>query len=208
VKYGINAEVYWQLFSRLLKREITARHDIRYAKTLIRDTKDEYRGIIARMPDIGGSANELIRNIYIGAVYIACYLAAGGSISPEDMSEIISDTLRNSTLVRFSCSRNDQTSEKYRRWIEKVAAWTQENRDRYPANWLLYYSYDPESDGTRLEFRRCALHEMCMREGCEEIAQALCATDFITADMGRATLIRTRTIAGGSDTCDFLYVKK
>jgi hypothetical protein len=68
----------------------------------------------------------------------------------------------------------------------------------------------PESDAyIAIDVTRCGLVDWYTDEGVPEIGPIGCEGDFIMAEfMTGLELIRTKTIAGGDDICDFRYVKE
>lgn len=201
-------KVYWLIFKGILKKQISKRYSKEFTKDLLKKTKAEYNAMISRAPDIGGKENKLIMNIYAGGIFIACYKAADKAISPEIMGDIILDGLKQSKIVKFVCKGQDQTTQKFKNWVSSVSKWTQENADKYPANWIMREDNSKHSTGTYFEFSRCGLCELCKLENCTELAPYLCETDYVTASFGKSKLIRKSTLAEGASCCDFWYVNK
>jgi hypothetical protein len=124
------------------------------------------------------------------------------------MAEVVTDTLTGSPLVRFVCSRDNQSSAKYRRRLDKSARWTQANAERYPETWVVKAKPNSGEHTTAFTISRCALFELCRREGCLAFMPILCGMDFTKARFGKADLTRQGTLADGGTLCDFLYTRK
>ena len=74
----------------------------------------------------------------------------------------------------------------------------------YPENWKYEFRADPEKRQCVINYRSCAICNMCKREGCFEILKYICKIDFVSQQLMGNTLVRTKTLAEGFDICDFV----
>ena len=208
MKYTLSCKLYSAALGKMLKKRFAVRYGVPLANRAAREARAIHRTIVRRSPDIGGHANPYISNLEMGSVFIAWYLAARKTISPDEMTELVTDTLTDSPLVRFVCSRDNQSSAKYRRRLDKSARWTQANAERYSETWVVKAEPNSGEHTTAFTISRCALLELCRREGCLEFMPILCGMDFTKARFGKADLTRKGTLADGVAFCDFLYTRK
>ena len=208
MKYTLPCKLYSAVLGKLLKKRFAARYEAAFAACAAGESRAIHRAIVLRSPDIGGRANPYISNLEMGSVFIAWYLAVRKTITPDEMEEVVTAALTGSPLVRFICSRDNQSSAKYRRRLDKSARWTQANAERYPETWVVKAEPHSGEHTTAFTISRCALLELCRREGCPEFTPILCGMDFTKARLGKADLTRQGTLADGVTLCDFLYTRK
>lgn len=208
MNYTKECDLYYKVVTMSLKKELNKRYDGFYICDLMKKTKLEYKALILRAPDIGGKANQLAHNLYIGAVFIACYRAANKRISVEEMKEIASATLMGSEIIKWFYKKRNPLSGEYRERLLTLEKWTKQHDQQYPTNWVLHTREDLHEQGTCFQFSRCALHELCKIENCCEVMPVLCKIDAITASFNSAKLIRKMTLAEGGSYCDYWFVEK
>lgn len=207
MQYTNLCRVYYYVFSRILRKNISVRFGKGFAKSLMKKSQTEYKRLIARTDSIGGKENPMSSNLYQGAVFVAHYKATDGKIPAKEMIKIAIYALSHSKIVKLATQNVNRQSDKYRVWVHNTACWTQQNADRYPMNWIMRENPATSKKGTYYEYTRCALFELCKAEGCPEIAPMFCAMDHVTAHYGKSKLIRKGSLAQGAPYCDFCYVE-
>lgn len=208
MKYTKECELYYIVLTGSLKKELSKKYDGFYICDLMKKMKAEYKALILRTPDIGGKENRLAHNLYIGAVFIACYKVSNKRISIEELKQIMVNTLSKCEVIKWFFGKRDPFSEHSKESLATFSTWTQQYEQKYPTNWILHVKYPQPEKGICYQFSRCALHELCKREGCCEIMPILCKIDMIMISFGKAKLIRKTTLIEGASYCDYWLVKK
>lgn len=212
MEYTASAALYWHLFKGVLKNELEKLFDSAQADFLVEKTRLAYQRLITRSPEIGGDENSLSDNLYLVCVFVACYQEAG--ISAPEMEGVIVNGLKHSKITRRLCKNNDSDKERYREWVRKTSRWTLLNAGRYPANWVMR---EPQAsagcakeEGARKDFTitRCAIQELCGREGCLELLPVFYQMELIVADLGRARLARKTAADSGAISCDYCFIER
>jgi type I restriction enzyme S subunit len=206
MEYTTACKIFNAVFGGIMKKEFTKRYGKEYAKIAAQRARQEYKAIITRTPDIG-SDNPFLSTLFMGAAFVAWYLAVRDTMSVTEMEATVLTALENSSLVKLSAKRSDKTNEKYKKWLANAESWTKQNAERYPESWVITEE-DAPVGSTAFTFSRCGLWELCKRENCPEFAPVLCKTDYVMARFGKANLARKSTLADGADRCDFLYTQK
>ena len=87
--------------------------------------------------------------------------------------------------------------------------WSEEShKRRNENNWVVDVLPKCAEYDLGYDYHECGICKICKDEGCFELAKYLCRLDYVIADMMDAKLVRTKTIAEGSDMCDFRYSLK
>lgn len=208
MKLSLMGRVYPLVMKRLVKKQLLKQFDKDYIDTVLGKVHLLYKQIIKRTSDLGGNENIFIKNIYMGSYIIAFYKTTKDKISFPELDRIIADGLDGFTLLKRKMSKADLSSNTYRRKLQKAAAWTQQNRNKYPGNWLLSVPDHIKSDGVYYEFAQCGLCTLCRQEGASELTPLLCKTDYLTIGFSGCKLTRTKTLANGDTCCDFWIHRK
>ena len=161
---------------------------------------DEYRAILERQPEIGGRKNNLILGLYCAAYFIAVYRIAPEKTGGDVFHGMVEAVCTSELFVKMNKGRNF-FSEKNMKTRDRLQHDPEFNS--YPENWRYSFSYDLSVPECTITYTRCAICEMARREGCFHLMNDLCMTDFAQQKLMGNTLIRTKTIGGGNDVCDF-----
>lgn len=178
---------------------------IPYAKEKVpgfdkRNVMAEYKGMIARNPDIGtGKTNPLLAGLYLAAYILAFHKAYPAQIGGEEIGELV-DILGESSVMKRLYAGKDFFTEKN---IAARASMAEEPKDLYPENWKYEFWADIKKRECIMNYRACAICNMCRREGCFELLKYMCKIDFVSQELMGNTLIRTKTLAEGHEVCDF-----
>ena len=165
--------------------------------------KREYKAIIDRQPEIGGTKNNLIMGLYVAAYAMAVYKTAPEKMTDEVFSGLVEAICASDIFVQLNKGR-DFFTEKNMGTRNRLQS--DEEFNSYPENWKYTFSYDLSVPECTITYTRCAICEMARRENCFHLMKSLCTTDFAQQKLMGNTLIRTQTIGSGDAICDFHIV--
>ena len=169
----------------------------------IREIKREYKAIINRAADIG-SHNELIMSYGLAAYFIA--MNRKTKISCEENYKILHDSLKESKLIKILLGNKKSYFSKKK--MEHRRAWEKElKKHKYKNDWDLNLIDGNDEFEFGIDYIECGVCKLCRDEGVAEYAKYMCNLDFMLAELIGVKLIRTKTLAEGSDRCDFRYRK-
>jgi hypothetical protein len=190
---------------KITNKYLSEYYSVKEIRKIVTSAKADYKAIVKRTPDMGGKANIMLANMFIGAYLIALYRQVRDKISLEAFGKIIEDGCRD--LAAKRSAGFDFFGEDNRKRFNDGMKWADENGEKYPWIWQFKLFDDKERDGVRIVFTRCGLCKLCAAEGLPELTSLLCATDYMTAEMMGVKLEREKMLSTGDDCCDFLYLK-
>jgi len=192
-----------------MKKVLSSHYGNDRADTLLRETRQEYEALIPALPYIGGRRNRLTKSLVGSVGCLALYRAlkrAGKAV--DETGTIIFETVRAQLgayptfLVRF-IGRLKLSGYAVAR-LKKQAAESQ--RRRYPGNWVFTVL---EGDGVEfsygIDFSECGICKFFHSQEADELTPFLCVLDFPMSAAFGTGLVRTKTIAGGHEKCDFRF---
>lgn len=163
--------------------------------------KKEYKAIIARQPEVGGSKNNLIMALYLAAYFMSVYKNDPKRITDEAFDGYVKHVCASDIFVKMNKGRNFFTIKNME---TRNRLQSDPDFNSYPENWKYTFSYDLSVPECTITYTRCAICEMARREGCFRLMKYLCTTDFAQQELMGNTLIRTKTLGRGDDCCNFL----
>ena len=202
LKYGIYAKaIEWMClkpaFARLsvLFPEMNLR---RYKKSV----KREYKEMLLRTPDIGGSSLEI--NLYIAAFVFSLHKAEPDKITPDVVNEMVSAVFDSPFMVRAHKHKKctlftDAIQDK--KVKESIASQT----SSYELDWK--FQYEKGVDEFYNTYTECGICKLGKRENCFDFVPCLCNMDERSYRNDGGQLHRTKTLAHGDDCCDFHVTK-
>lgn len=183
------------------------------AKQITARARELRPGLEAKAPDIGGKENMLADNVAMFILFISYYEASDHRMGGEAIDEIIADLYdRLKFLGAFMNSNHTRTFgvlkkklyKDYRGYAELV------KKKQAQGEWLDTWGMvvDPNNDPESFSFTLvgCPLVKYAQEYGYMELMPHMCAVDHAYAKIMHAKLIRTHTVATGSDSCDYRYV--
>lgn len=207
VKMHIMAYAYPIILRSVVKEQLRKYYSEYSIKDLLKKTCDEYKEILTRAPDIGGSKNIFMGSYLMGAYLIALYKNTMDTLSAADLDLIILEGLENFKFMKKQMSRVDLLSVEYKNKIKEAGEWCKKNENKYPANWQVEVKEPENPDLTHIVFTKCGLCDLCRREGVPEFISSLCATDYITMSFAQCKLERPTTLGKGDRCCDFYITR-
>lgn len=198
LKYGMLAKgiekVCFKPALAALKRKVPTISAAAYK----RRAKAEYKAMLQRTPDIGGTSLEF--NLYIAAFVFSLYKADPEHITPEVMEEMIAAVFESPFIVNAhknkKCTLFDTRVQN-----KKLAEARASQTSVYELDWK--FEYVAGQDEFFNTYTECGICKLGAREGCEQFVPCLCNMDARSYALEGGVLHRTKTLAAGDDCCDF-----
>lgn len=201
MKYGI----WGVIMPLLLKKTVMGYLGDIVPEMKASDIKFEFKGIIARQPEIGGRRNNLMMRLYWAAYWTAAYKVFPQRITNEIFERLVYAPCYSDIMRKMSGGKNFFT-EKNMKTRERLSK--DPTFNAYPENWKYSFSYNMSVPECTIIYTRCAICEMKKREGCSRLVRYMCITDFANQELMRNQLIRTKTLGNGDDCCDYHIIGK
>ncbi len=165
--------------------------------------KKEFRAMLLRTPDIGGSSLE--RNLYIAAFVFSLHKACPEKITPEIVDRMASAVFDSDFMVKAHKNKkctmfDDKVQDK--KLQESIASQNSE----YELDWK--FEYIKGTDEFYNTYTECGICKLGRRENCFEFVPCLCNMDDRNYINEGGRLHRTKTLAGGDDCCDFHVIRR
>lgn len=156
--------------------------------------KREYRAMLARTPDIGGSSLE--KNLYIAAFVFSFYKADPDRITPAIVDEMVTAVFDSPFLVQAHKNKKctlftDAVQNKKLR--ESKAS----QHSKYPLDWK--FDYRKGEDEFFNTYTECGICKLGKKEDCFAFVPCLCKMDERSYRYEGGELHRTKTLAEGAD---------
>lgn len=198
LKYGMYAKAVELLcFKQALARlaQIYPDMDMKRYK---RSVKREYKEMLLRTPDIGGSSLEM--NLYIAAFVFSLHKAEPDRITPEVVDEMVTAVFDSPFMVKAHENKKctlftDKVQDK--KVQESIASQT----SKYELDWKFHY--EKGVDEFYNTYTECGICKLGKRENCFEFVQCLCNMDERNYRNEGGQLQRTKTLGQGDECCDF-----
>lgn len=198
LKYGMYAKAVELLcFKQALARlaQIYPDMDMKRYK---RSVKREYKEMLLRTPDIGGSSLEM--NLYIAAFVFSLHKAEPDRITPEVVDEMVTAVFDSPFMVKAHENKKctlftDNVQDK--KVQESIASQT----SKYELDWKFHY--EKGVDEFYNTYTECGICKLGKRENCFEFVSCLCNMDERNYRNEGGQLQRTKTLGQGDECCDF-----
>ena len=198
LKYGIYAKAVELLcFKSALARlgELRPEMDLKQYKKAV---KREYKAMLLRTPDIGGSSLEM--NLYIAAFVFSLHKAEPEKITPELVNEMVTAVFDSPLMVKAHANKKctlftDKVQDQ--KVKESIASQT----SKYELDWK--FRYEKGVDEFYNTYTECGICKLGKRENCFAFVPCLCNMDERNYRNEGGRLHRTKTLAQGDTCCDF-----
>lgn len=198
LKYGIFAKAVELLcFKSALARlsTILPEMDMKQYKKKV---KQEYKAMLLRTPDIGGSSLEM--NMYIAAFVFSLHKAEPSKITPGIVDEMVTAVFDSPFMVKKHKNKKctlftDKVQDK------KLAGSKASQSSKYELDWK--FVYEKGKDEFYNTYTQCGICKLGKRENCFEFVPCLCNMDERNYRNEGGQLHRTKTLVQGDDCCDF-----
>jgi hypothetical protein len=179
------------------------------AEAIMRKTDLIYQKFLSEVPDIGGSDNMLAYNLDMGLLVFAAYEASDHRMGGDAIDEMMSYRMKDMKAYGKFLNANRQWELNigyswYRSYKKKLDRKIAEGE--WGNTWRLEINPDRRSEGFCFHLIGCPIAEFAEKNGYTYLMPHLCASDHAFAKVIHAKLIRTHTVALGSDSCDYWYV--
>ena len=176
---------------------------------LKRKTKEAYRRMIGRTPDIGSLKENSLRVCQAaGMLWLSVYEAAEGRMSEARFAGMV-DASMNAPLVKKTFQAKGKSAFTLAGQKKR-----QENSLRGNAapgvafNWKTEVILGRDADEYTILYHQCGLCALGKQEGLPHLVPYMCAVDTMSTDWTGGRLYRTQTLASGGDQCDFYICRK
>lgn len=202
LKYGIYARaVEFLCFTPALSKlsVIYPKMNMKHYKTRV---KSEYKKMLRRTPDIGGSSLEM--NLYIAAFVFSLHKAEPEKITPAIVDEMVNAVFDSPFMVKARQNKKctlftDKVQDK------KVKESIASQKSKYELDWK--FRYEKGVDEFYNTYTECGICKLGKREHCFEFVPCLCNMDERSYRNDGGQLHRTKTLANGDECCDFHVTK-
>jgi len=180
------------------------------ASCLMEDIRQEHKTLIPEMPYIGGDENMFTEWLTFGVYYLAVYrVVKAEGYSVEEAGKVIFDTFQSmADYPKWVLRLVDRLKyrEKYFGQLKHAIAKTQERR--YPGDWVAaFIQGDGEEFDYGIDITECGICKFYHAQGADELAPYLCLSDYVISEAFDRGLVRYKTLAEGTEICDFRYKK-
>jgi len=188
---------------------LVSSHGEAFANLIDTNSRREFETLIPEIPYVGGDANDLTDEMVQSAMALALYRAmTAQDKTAKETGELLYRTVEAMAdaypIFLTRAVGFYQMSVFGRRNVQKAALESQKRV--YPSNWVYtYVEGDGESFDWGIDFHDCGIVKFYREQGAPELAPYLCLADFPMSRALGTGLIRTTTIAGGADKCDFRF---
>ncbi len=202
LKYGIIAKSVEMLcFEPALKRLSELRPEMNMGNYR-KKVKKEYKAMLLRTPDIGGSSLEM--NLYIAAFVFSLHKAEPEKITPDIVNEMVTAVFDSPFMIKAHKNKKctlftDKVQDK------KLAESRASQNSKYELDWK--FEYKKGNNEFYNTYTECGICKLGIRENCFEFVPCLCNMDERNYRNEGGKLHRTKTLAQGDDCCDFHVTK-
>lgn len=176
---------------------------------LKRKTKETYRQMIDRTPDIGPLKENSLRICQAaGMLWLSFYEAAAGRMSEERFAGMV-DASMNAALVKASFTSKGKsafTLEAQKKRADNAVRGNAAPGEAF--NWNTEVILGRDADEYTILYRQCGLCALGKQEGLPHLVPYMCAVDTMSFDWMGGRLYRTQTLASGGELCDFYICRK
>lgn len=194
------------------KKFIAQAYGVELANIVVTETLRRFEDLLPDIPFIGGDENILTENLYLSAAMLAMYqsLKVRGK-SVEEVARLIylgTSAFYGSFPFRFLLRWQGRQLFSRQRIEKRQQAAVISQQRRCPDDWVFEIV---EGDGANFQFgvdyTECGIVKYLTRQGAAELAPYLCWLDYPMCEAMRVNLVRTETIAHGSDRCNFRFCR-
>ena len=180
---------------------------------IVRQAKEIFHMLMEKAPDLGGKDNSMSYNMNIFIMFLSYYEGSDHRIDGEAFDEIFDDFAYcyrfisplmdlNNRLINSLLKKYFYGS--YQKYADKVREKNAEGK--WLDTWGMIVNPDNKEEGLAFTLVGCPLAEYAKTNGYQHLMSHLCRLDHAYAKLMRSVLIRTHTVASGSDYCDYWYV--
>ena len=167
-------------------------------KVYKKKVKREFKAMLLRTPDIGGSSLEA--NLYVASFVFSMYKAEPEKITPKIVDDMITAVFESPFIVNAHKNKKctlftDKVQDK------KLKESKESQNSKYELDWK--FQYKKGVDEFYNTYTECGICKLGKRENCFEFVPCLCNTDERSYRLDGGVLHRTKTLGNGDECCDF-----
>jgi hypothetical protein len=196
-------------FAKGLEAAMAQEYGAKVAATIAEDMVADFEEVLAELPYIGGNDKGSMTSTLVN-----CAMSMSYCLAMMENGRSMDDAGRYNYFACAAAARMHPVpkSDRYqptdvageRREARGWAAWTQEGT--YPQNWVAEYVGGlPKPYTYGYDFTQCANVGVCKHLGIPKFTRYLCMLDKVQYEAIGQGMTRTKTIADGSDCCDFHF---
>ena len=175
---------------------------------LKRRSKQVYRQIVSRTPDIGSMTKNPLRVCMTGGMlWLSVYKAAEGRMSEEHFEGMVNASMKT-PLVQKSYRNKAKIAFTLKAQKKRMAFAARTDAADNPYQWDAEVILGRDADEYTILYHQCGLCALGRQEGLSHLVPYMCALDTMSIDWMGGVLHRTKTLAAGGDCCDFYICKK
>ena len=175
---------------------------------LKRRSKQIYRQIVSRTPDIGSMTKNPLRVCMTGGMlWLSVYEAAEGNMSEEHFEGMVNASMKV-PLVQKSYRNKAKIAFTLKAQKKRMAFAARTDAADNPYQWDAEVILGRDTDEYTILYHQCGLCALGRQEGLSHLVPYMCALDTMSIDWMGGVLYRTKTLAAGGDCCDFYICKK
>ena len=175
---------------------------------LKRRSKQIYRQMVSRTPDIGSMMKNPLRVCLTeGMLWLSVYKAAEGRMSEERFEGMINASMK-APLVKASYCSKARIAFTLKAQKERMAFAARTDAAKNPFQWDAEVILGRDAEEYTVLYYQCGLCALGRQEGLSHLVPYLCALDTMSIGWMGGALYRTKTLASGGDCCDFYICKK
>ena len=199
----------WMLIHRSFTHQLTAvlGQSAESAKATERAAKQEYRRIIARVPDFE-PGDRFQMNIVNCAMLGAFILSMPQRPEVDRLTDYYAKSMMTKPMQWF-CRKSGKSKFTPKDIAAMKATAALKAADRNPYSWNMEFYEYPDGSGYEGRFTKCGICVLMKELGLYDLTPALCHLDYTMSEAGGVTnFVRQYTLASGGPYCDCGYQKK
>ena len=175
---------------------------------LKRRSKQVYRQIVSRTPDIGSMTKNPLRVcMTAGMLWLSVFEAAEGRMSEEHFEGMMNVSMKT-PLVQKSYRSKAKIAFTLKAQKKRMAFAARTDAAENPFQWDAEIILGRDAEEYTILYHQCGLCALGRQEGLSHLVPYMCALDTMSIDWMGGVLHRTKTLAAGGDCCDFYICKK
>lgn len=198
---------YFALFRGTMKRVLAERYGAEFAGETMKKAGTIYKKLVLEAEDIGED-NPMAYNELFALAFVAPYLASGKRISPEDVQEMMRQSLYHVkwyfSVVDLNTSKGKAANQK--NILRYIKWYTPERETQYPSSFKVDLEGKPYDGACYYRITRCPICAYCDRLEVSELIPLLCELDEVMIGFQHSVLYRSQTLASGGEYCDYFIL--
>ncbi len=182
-------------------------------KEICRRQKEILPKMMVNTPDLGGKDNSLAGNLTMFIIFLSFYEATNHRLNGNAIDELLIEVYNSVRFLSPIMNINHKLGLKpFRKYLyksyKKYADNVRKNQTegKWLETWEMRVNPNNTEEGIAFTLVGCPLVQYAKKYGYMDLMPHMCNLDHQYAKLMHAKLIRTHTVATGSDSCDYWYV--